>query len=428
MRAGSSAFSAYLCGFVTCTGPKCRLRPLSGAPEPCDRHGNGYNQGITAASQSSARVAETRNVPFVDLGPVSAAVKERVLERIAQTLAKGDFLNGEAVGEFERRFAEFVGRTHCVGVSSGLDALRLSLLASGLAPGEGVIVPAATFAATFEAVLQAGGAPVVVDVGEADYGLDLGRTEEAATRGASHMVPVHLYGQMADMQGLTRVAEGYRIKIIEDACQAHGASRHGVRAGRASEAAAFSFYPSKNLGAMGDAGALVTDDEAFASRARALRVHGETEKYHHEYVGYTARLDTIQAIVLFEKLPLLDEWNRQRRAAARFYSDALSGLDGLRLPAELEGSESVWHLYVVRVSDPERLAEFLAERGIQTGRHYPEPAHLSPAYRHLGFAAGDFPVAEALAREALSLPLYPGISEAQLEHVCGAIADYFGSK
>jgi dTDP-4-amino-4,6-dideoxygalactose transaminase len=373
-------------------------------------------------------VAETRDVPFVDLGPVSAAVKERVLERIAQTLEKGDFLNGEAVGEFERRFAEFVGRTHCVGVSSGLDALRLSLLASGLAPGEGVIVPAATFAATFEAVLQAGGAPVVVDVGDEDYGLDLRRTEEAAMRGASHMVPVHLYGQMADMHGLTGVAQVYGIKIIEDACQAHGASRDGVRAGRTSEAAAFSFYPSKNLGAMGDAGALVTDDEAFASRARALRVHGETQKYHHEYVGYTARLDTIQAIVLLEKLPLLEEWNRQRRAAAQFYSDALSGLDGLRLPAEPPDSEPVWHLYVVRVSDPERLAEFLAERGIQSGRHYPEPVHLSPAYRHLGFAAGDFPVAEALAHEALSLPLYPGISEAQLEHVSRAIADYLGGK
>ena len=369
-------------------------------------------------------MAETRNVPFVDLGPVTAAVKERVLERTAQTLEKGDFLNGEAVGEFERRFAEFVGRTHCVGVSSGLDALRLSLLASGLAPGEGVIVPAATFAATFEAVLQAGGVPVVVDVGEQDYGLDLRRTEEAARRGASHMVPVHLYGQMADMRGLTRVAEVHGIKIIEDACQAHGASRDGVRAGRTSEAAAFSFYPSKNLGAMGDAGALVTDDEAFASRTRALRVHGETRKYHHEYVGYTARLDTIQAIVLLEKLPLIEEWNRERASVAHFYSEALSDVEVLRLPTETMGSTSVWHLYVVRTEDPEGLASFLADRGIQTGRHYPEPVHLSPAYRHLGFARGDFPVAEALAREALSLPLYPGISEVQLEWVCEAVVEY----
>jgi dTDP-4-amino-4,6-dideoxygalactose transaminase len=373
-------------------------------------------------------VVEGLRVPFVDLAPATSAVKDRVLARISQTLDRGDFLNGEAVGEFEQRFAEFVGRLQCVGVSSGLDALRLSLLASGLEPGRGVIVPAGTFAATFEAVLHAGGTPVVVDVAAEDYNLDIEQTETAAAAGASHMVPVHLYGQMADMGSLMRIADRYGVEIVEDACQAHGASRDGIPAGRASHAAAFSFYPSKNLGAMGDAGALVTDDQELASRTRALRVHGETSKYHHEYVGYTARLDTIQAIVLLEKLPLLREWNRQRRAAAHFYSDALSGLDGPSLPAEPEGSESVWHLYVVRVSDPEGLAAFLADRGVQTGRHYPEPVHLSPAYRHLGFARGDFPVAEALAQEGLSLPLYPGISEAQLEYVCTAVADYFGSK
>jgi dTDP-4-amino-4,6-dideoxygalactose transaminase len=395
--------------------------------QPCDRPRNGYNQGIAAASQSRSRMPERLNVPFVDLGPSSAAVNDRVLERIARTLEQGDFVNGEAVGEFERRFAEFVGRTHCVGVSSGLDALRLSLLASELGPGDGVIVPAATFAATFEAVIQAGGTPIVVDVDELDYNLDVGQVEAAAAD-AAYVLPVHLYGQMANMQALTRIAEQHGLKIVEDACQAHGAARDGIPAGRRSLAAAFSFYPSKNLGAMGDAGALVTDDDELALRAEALRVHGETRKYHHEYVGYTARLDTIQAIVLAEKLPLLAGWNRQRQAAARFYSHALAGLDGLHLPTEPAGSRSVWHLYVVRTSEPERLSQFLAERGIQTGRHYPEPAHLSPAYRALGFARGDFPVAEALAREALSLPLFPGISEARLERVCGTIVDYFGTE
>jgi dTDP-4-amino-4,6-dideoxygalactose transaminase len=379
------------------------------------------------SGQSNPRLADTVQVPFVDLGPASAAVKDRVLARVSQTLDKGDFLNGEAVVLFERRFAEFVGRADCVGLSSGLDALRLSLLASGLNPGDRVIVPAATFAATFEAVLQAGGIPVVVDVAEGDYSLDVDQTEAAAAEGASHMVPVHLYGQMADMQALTRIAETHGTQIVEDACQAHGASRDGIRAGRASRAAAFSFYPSKNLGAMGDAGALVTDDGELAAWTRALRVHGETQKYHHEYVGYTARLDTIQAIVLLEKLPLLEEWNQQRRAAARFYSSALSAIEGLRLPNEAPRSEGVWHLYVVRSPDPERLAEFLASRGIQTGRHYPEPVHLAPAYRALGFATGDFPVAEALAREALSLPLYPGITETQLEWVCEAVHDFFSA-
>jgi dTDP-4-amino-4,6-dideoxygalactose transaminase len=291
-----------------------------------------------------------------------------------------------------------------------------------------VIVPASTFAATFEAILQAGGRPIVVDVAEADYNLDVGQVETAAGAGASYVLPVHLYGQMADMQALTRIAAQKSVKIIEDACQAHGASRDGLSAGCESLAAAFSFYPSKNLGAMGDAGALVTDDEELASRAQALRVHGETRKYHHEYVGYTARLDTFQAIILVEKLSLLAEWNRQRQATARFYSDALSGLEGVRLPTTSAGSNPVWHLYVVRVRDPERLAEFLAERGIETGRHYPEAAHLSPAYRGLGYSRGDFPIAEGLAREALSLPLFPGISEAQLQWVYESVTDYFGGQ
>jgi dTDP-4-amino-4,6-dideoxygalactose transaminase len=352
-------------------------------------------------------------------------VKQRILERIAQTIDRGDFTNGEAVAEFEQRFADYCGLRYCVGVSSGLDALHLSLAASGIAPGDGVIVPASTFAATFEAVIQAGGSPIVVDIADLDYNLDVRQTESAASAGATHILPVHLYGQMADMRELSRVAEAHGLEIVEDACQAHGARRDGLSAGRVARAAAFSFYPAKNLGAMGDAGALVTDDAELAAAVQALREHGETRKYHHEYVGYTARLDTIQAIVLLEKLPLLDEWNRQRRDAARFYEQSLSEIDDLRLPAVSEGSEPVWHLYVVRTPQPDLLAAFLADRGIQTARHYPQPPHLAPAYRSLGFAPGDFPVAEALAREALSLPVYPGISDAQLEWVCEAINDYF---
>jgi dTDP-4-amino-4,6-dideoxygalactose transaminase len=371
-----------------------------------------------------AHLPERPRVPFVDLGPSNRAVRERVLARIAETIDRNDFLNGQAVVEFEQRFGDYFARRHCVGVSSGLDALRLSLIASRLAPGAGVVVPAGTFAATFEAVIQAGGTPIVADIAEADYNLDTGQTERAATLGATHILPVHLYGQMADMRELSRIAVEHDLQIVEDACQAHGALRDGIAPGGAALAAAFSFYPTKNLGAMGDAGALVTDDAELAARARALRVHGETRKYHHEYVGYTTRLDTIQAIVLLEKLPLLEHWNRQRHEAARFYMQALSGLDDLQLPPVPDGSHPVWHLFVIRTSEPEFLAEFLAQRGIQSGRHYPEPPHLTPAYRSLGFARGDFPVAEALAREGLSLPLYPGISEAQLELVCEAIREY----
>lgn len=371
------------------------------------------------------RLPESVRIPFVDLAPANDVVKRRVLDRIAKTIDDGSFTNGEAVAEFEQEFAEHVGRRHCVGVSSGLDALRLSLIASGLVSGSGVIVPASTFAATFAAVIQAGGNPVPVDITEADYNLDVQETEIAAARGATHVLPVHLYGQMADMRELSRVARSHGLQIVEDACQAHGARRDGLDVGDVGQAAAFSFYPAKNLGAMGDAGALVTDDGDVAARARALRVHGETRKYHHEYVGYTARLDTIQASVLLEKLPYLEEWNQQRRAAARLYAQALADLEGLRLPPEPGGSDSVWHLYVVRVSNPQRLAAFLAERGIQTGRHYPEALHLTPAYQALGFGPGDFPVAEALAREALSLPLYPGIGEARVTSVCDAVREYF---
>jgi dTDP-4-amino-4,6-dideoxygalactose transaminase len=223
---------------------------------------------------------ETVNVPFVDLAPANDVVKRRVLDRIAKTIDDGSFTNGEAVAEFEQEFAEHVGRRHCVGVSSGLDALRLALIASGLASGSGVIVPASTFAATFAAVIQAGGNPVPVDITEADYNLDVQETEAAAARGATHILPVHLYGQMADMRELSRVAQSHGLQIVEDACQAHGARRDGLRVGDVGQAAAFSFYPAKNLGAMGDAGALVTDDGELAARARALRVHGETRKYH----------------------------------------------------------------------------------------------------------------------------------------------------
>jgi dTDP-4-amino-4,6-dideoxygalactose transaminase len=300
-------------------------------------------------------------------------------------------------------------------------------MASGVASGAEVIVPAATFAATFEAVIQAGGRPTVVDISDADYNIDVGKVDRSVTSNTTHVLPVHLYGQLADMVALSDIAQARGLTIVEDACQAHGASRDGVTAGHAAAAAAFSFYPTKNLGAMGDAGALVTDRVELAESARALRTHGETSKYHHEYIGYTARLDTFQAIVLAEKLRLLDTWNRERRDAAQFYDRALSAIHGLRVPPQPAGSAPVWHLYVIRTRRPEVLATFLAERGIQTARHYPEPPHLAPAYRHLGFEAGDFPVAEALAREGLSLPLYPGISEDQLGWVCEAIHDFFRS-
>jgi dTDP-4-amino-4,6-dideoxygalactose transaminase len=364
-------------------------------------------------------------VPFLDLAPTHAPLKEALLEEIGELFDTGAFTNGPAVGRFEEAFAAYCGVDHCVGVASGLDALRLGLLATWLEAGDQVIVPAATFVATLEAVRQAGGVPVLADISDDDYGLDPAAAAAAVDSRTRALMPVHLYGQMADMRALRTVAEKHALAVIEDACQAHGAERDGLRAGSAGGAAAFSFYPGKNLGAAGDAGAFVTNDEDASSRLRALREHGQTAKYVHALEGWTARLDTIQALVLSHKLPLLDEWNEQRRAAAAFYEDGLAGVGDLRLPRTASGSAPVWHLYVVRTTDPTALALCLRERGIGTGRHYPDPVHLTEAYAHLGYRRGDFPVAEALSRECLSLPIFPGIDEAQLAAVVDGVQSYF---
>jgi dTDP-4-amino-4,6-dideoxygalactose transaminase len=364
-------------------------------------------------------------VPFVDLSSSTEAVRSDVLAELDQLLDAGSFVNGPYVERFEALFAAFVGRSHCVGVASGLDGLRLGLQAVGCARGDEVVVPALTFVATFEAVAQAGCRCVVVDVRDDDAGMDPAAVAAAVTDRTRCLLPVHLYGQMADVHALAELARAHDLVLLEDACQAHGASRDGVIAGAAGEAAAFSFYPSKNLGAMGDAGALVTDAPEVALRVRALRQHGEASRYRSQYQGYTARLDAIQALVLSHKLPHLDEWNRARADAAGRYLEELAGVGDLRLPVVVPGAVHVWHLFTVRTADPARLAAFLEQRGIATGRHYPEPPHLSAAFRDLGLRVGAFPTAEAIARETLSLPLYPGITEAQIETVVRGVRAFF---
>jgi dTDP-4-amino-4,6-dideoxygalactose transaminase len=364
-------------------------------------------------------------VPFFDLSTSHAGLKPAILEDIAELINTGAFINGPQVGEFEQAFSGYCGTSDCVGLASGLDALRLALLAAGLAPGDEVIVPAMTFIATLEAVTQAGGKPVLAEIGESDYCLDADATAALVGPTTRCILPVHLYGQMADMLAIERIAASHDLLVIEDACQAHGAGRDGVRAGCAGLAGAFSFYPAKNLGAFGDAGALVTADRELAARVRALREHGQQAKYRHEVEGYTARLDTVQALVLLHKLSLLDVWNEQRRTAAALYSASLDGVGDLRLPLVPEGSDPVWHLYVVRTARPDLLAAHLAQRQIGSARHYPDPPHLTTAYEWLGYKRGAFPVAEALAAECLSLPLYPGISEEQVERVVEAIGEYY---
>lgn len=363
-------------------------------------------------------------VPFLDLSHVNVPIAPDVLADVDRLLASGALTNGAEVAEFERAFAAYCHRAECVGVASGLDALRLALTALGAEPGDEVIVPAFTFIATFEAVSQAGCTPIPADVRELDFALDPDAMATSAGPRARFAIPVHLYGRLADMAALAPAAAAHNLIVLEDACQAHGATRDGVGAGELGAAAAFSFYPAKNLGALGDGGALVTDDASVAAGVRALREHGQRRKYEHISIGWTSRLDTIHAAALLRKLPRLDLANAQRRAAADLYAEGLAGVGDLVLPDSSDRGQ-VWHLYVVRTQDPDGLAAHLQARGIGTGRHYPEPPHLSEAYKHLGLRAGAFPVAERLSREVLSLPMFPGITAAQVEQVVESVRAWF---
>jgi dTDP-4-amino-4,6-dideoxygalactose transaminase len=365
------------------------------------------------------------SVPFLNLRATHDDIAEAILGDIAALIESNAFANGPAVLDFEREFADYCGVAHCVGLASGLDALRLALIAAGLERGDRVLVPAHTFIATFEAVTQAGGTPIPVDVSERDYNLDPHAADAAVDTRTRFLLPVHLYGQLADMSTLEQVAHRHGLAIIEDAAQAHGSRRDGRAAGATGLAGAFSFYPAKNLGAMGDAGALVTASSSLADTVRGLREHGQTTKYKHEREGWTARLDTIQAIVLLRKLPLLDRWNEQRRSVAAWYTEALAGIGDLRIPEVPPGSDPVWHLYVIRTCRRDELADFLRLRGVSTGVHYPEPPHLTGAYTHLRYPRGSFPTAEALSDEVLSLPMFPGMTEEQASAVVRSIAAFF---
>jgi dTDP-4-amino-4,6-dideoxygalactose transaminase len=364
-------------------------------------------------------------VPLLDLGVSNQPLRRDLVARFGELIDSGTFIDGPQVAELEAAFARYCGTPLCVGLASGLDALRLALVALSPERGEEAILPANTFVATAEAVVQAGLEPVLVDASERDYNVDPDAVAAAVTPRTRVVVPVHLYGQMADMARLLSDAGSRGLDIVEDACQAHGAKRDGLGAGTAGRAGAFSFYPGKNLGAFGDAGALVTSDSELATRVRALRDHGQTTKHRHEAVGYTARLDTLQAAVLLLKLPALADWTEERRGIAAAYSEALADIGDLLLPPVPAGSEPVWHLYELRTTRADELASFLSKRGVQTGRHYPAPVHLTPAFAYLGYQAGAFPVSERLARELVSLPIYPGLGEERLEAVVTAIQEFF---
>lgn len=365
-------------------------------------------------------------IPLVDLKAAHAEVAEEIRAGFDRVLAGTAFIGGEEVGEFEREYAAFGGVAHVVGVANGTDALELALRASGVGPGDEVVLPANTFIATAGAVARAGARPVLVDCEPDTLLIDPAAAVAAVGAGTRAVVPVHLYGQCADVAALA-TALPERVRIVEDAAQSQGAGRNGRTPGSGGIAAT-SFYPGKNLGAYGDAGAVLTDDPEAAALVRAIANHGGVEKYRHDVPGFNSRLDGLQAVVLRAKLRRLAAGNAARRAAAARYDELLAPLAGagrLVLPVTAEGNEHVWHLYVVRVpgADRDAIVGKLNASGIGAGVHYPDPVHLTPAYAHLGYRRGDFPHAEQAAGEILSLPLFPQISPDQQQRVVDALVN-----
>ncbi len=365
---------------------------------------------------------EVTSIPLVDLSAQHAAVAEEVAEGWQEVLARTAFIGGPQVAAFEREYAEFIGASHCVAMANGTDAIEIALRALGVSRCDECILPANTFIATAEAVSRAGATPVLVDCADDEtYLVDTDAVEAAVTPRTRAIIPVHLYGQAAPVERLLPLARRMGIWLVEDAAQAHGARRHGTSAGVLGDAAATSFYPGKNLGAYGDAGAALTSAADAAARMRMIRDHGSARKYEHEVLGVNSRLDTLQAVVLSAKLRRLAGWNAARRAAAAYYDELLSGCDAVVRPRTLEGNEHVWHLYAVRVPDRDRVLKELHAAGIGAGIHYPEPIHLTAAFAGLGYAQGAFPVAERTARDLLSLPIFPEITAAQQERVASVL-------
>jgi dTDP-4-amino-4,6-dideoxygalactose transaminase len=388
------------------------------------------------------------NIPFLDLVAPHVELEEELVAVFRTALRTGRFIGGAEVEAFEKEFARYCDADCCAGVGSGTDALRFALIAAGVRQGEMVVTVPNTFIATTEAISQTGAAIDFVDIDERTYNMDPAKLKEyletrcyvdqASGRPVniekgkiiSAVIPVHLYGQLADMDPIMRLAERYNLTVIEDACQAHGAEylsrARGRRekAGSIGHAAAFSFYPGKNLGACGEGGAVTTNDPEIAKRVRMLRDHGQNKKYYHEIEGYNGRLDAVQAGILRVKLHHLSSWNEERRGIAKRYNELLSGVDGVTVPYEPEWSNAVYHLYVIRSAQRDALQAFLAEQGITTGLHYPIPLHLQKAYALVDKWNGGLSVSEQVSRQILSLPMYPGLREEQQSKVAVNISEF----
>ena len=395
---------------------------------------------------------KTEEIPFLDLVTPHKELESEFLSTLQETLRTAGFVGGPKVEQFEREFAKFCEVSHCVGVASGTDAVRFALTASGVNPGDIVVTVPHTFIATTEAISQAGARPDFVDIDGRTYCMDPRKLEhylehqclmDAKTGKLIHrksqapvtsIVPVHIYGQTADMDPILELASKYNLIVIEDACQAHGAEYFSKKtntwrkAGSMGHAAAFSFYPGKNLGACGEAGAVTTNNEATARTMRMLRDHGQAQKYYHQVEGYNGRLDALQAGFLTIKLRHLAEWNRQRREAAKRYDQAFVDLDGVVAPFCRDSVRAVYHLYVIRVHNRDAVQKQLAKSGIGTGIHYPVPLHLQEAYRHLQYPMGSFPVCEKITSEILSLPMYPQLRADQSQRVVREVAAFVSTR
>lgn len=364
-----------------------------------------------------------RKIPFVDLRIQHSFLSKEIESAVSGVLFESGFTLGASVRRFEEEFAEFCGAKYAVGVGSGTDALHFALRALGVGPGNEVITVPNTYIATVEAIIMCGARPVLIDVDEDTYLMDVSKLEEAITKKTKAIIPVHLYGQPADMQEINRIAAKHGIKVIEDACQAHGASIDGLRTGSLGDIACFSFYPSKNLGAIGDGGIMVTNDETVSARVARLRSHGEADKYHHIEPGFCSRLHGVQATILRVKLKYLDRWNKARRYNAEIYNSLFK--DTSIIEPYCKGSNyHVYHLYVTRVKNRDGLRRYLADHNIETGIHYPIPVHLQPALKTYGFKKGDFPVAEKAADEILSLPMFPELEESDIRRIVKKITGF----
>jgi len=368
-------------------------------------------------------------VPFLNLQEQYLQIKDDVQAAFDDILRRAIFISGKYVERFEKEFGDAVGTRFCLAVGSGTAALHVAAWALGLGPGDEVIVPVNTFIATAEAVSLTGAKPVFVDHDPETYNIDTTKIEDSITPRTKAIIPVHLYGQPANMKTLAEIARRRSLTIIEDACQAHLARFNGTSVGNFSRVAAFSFFPGKNLGAYGDAGAVLTNDAALHEKMRRIRVHGEAEKNVHEIVGHNYRMAELQAAVLSIKLRHLKRWTARRRQVAEIYRSLLNGIEQVTLPSVLRGAEHVYHLFVIRVPADKRdaLRSYLQENEIGTGLHYPVPLHLQKAYAHLGYRRGHFPVAESFCREILSLPMCPMLKNSQVEYVCEKIRSFFSS-